>query len=177
MIDVRAARRQMVEQQVRAWSVLDLKVLEVMDRVAREQFVPAAFRDLAYADMYVPMGHGQSMLAPKIEGRILQSLEIQPQDRALEVGTGSGYFAACLTLLARSVIDRDHARARGYGAHQSRGQRLREVYRSSVFDAMDAGEEALSTLSRSRVRCPVRPSFRARARDGAASSSRAERAR
>ena len=103
MIDVRTTRHQMVEQQVRAWSVLDLKVLEVMDRVAREQFVPAAFRDVAYADMNVPLGHGQTMLAPKVEGRILQSLAIQPQDRVLEVGTGSGYFAACLAQLARSV--------------------------------------------------------------------------
>ena len=103
MIDVRTTRHQMVEQQVRAWSVLDLKVLEVMDSIAREQFVPTAFRDVAYADMSVPLGHGQSMLAPKIEGRILQSLAIQPQDRVLEIGTGSGYLAACLAQLARSV--------------------------------------------------------------------------
>lgn len=81
MIDVRTTRHQMVEQQVRAWSVLDLKVLEVMDSIAREQFVPTAFRDVAYADMSVPLGHGQSMLAPKVEGRILQSLAIQPRDR------------------------------------------------------------------------------------------------
>jgi protein-L-isoaspartate(D-aspartate) O-methyltransferase len=103
MIDLRATRHQMVEQQVRAWSVLDLKVLEVMDRVAREQFVPAAYRDVAYADMNVPLDHGQSMLAPKVEGRILQALAIQPHDRVLEVGTGSGYFAACLAQLGRSV--------------------------------------------------------------------------
>lgn len=103
MIDVRASRHQMVEQQVRAWSVLDLKVLEVMDRVARDQFVPRAYRDVAYADMNVPLGYGQSMLAPKVEGRILQALAIQPHDRVLEVGTGSGYFAACLAQLGRSV--------------------------------------------------------------------------
>jgi protein-L-isoaspartate(D-aspartate) O-methyltransferase len=103
MIDVPTARHQMVEQQVRAWSVLDLRVLEVMDRVPRDQFVPPAFRDVAYADMCVPLGHGQSMLAPKVEGRILQALAIEPQDRVLEIGTGSGYFAACLAQLARSV--------------------------------------------------------------------------
>jgi protein-L-isoaspartate(D-aspartate) O-methyltransferase len=103
MIDLPTARHQMVEQQVRAWSVLDLRVLEVMDRVPRDQFVPPAFRDVAYADMCVPLGHGQSMLAPKVEGRILQALAIQPQDRVLEIGTGSGYFAACLAQLARSV--------------------------------------------------------------------------
>jgi protein-L-isoaspartate(D-aspartate) O-methyltransferase len=103
MIDAPSARHQMVEQQVRAWSVLDLKVLEVMDRIPREQFVPPAFREVAYADMCIPLGHGQSMLAPKVEGRILQALAIQPQDRVLEVGTGSGYFAACLAQLGRSV--------------------------------------------------------------------------
>jgi protein-L-isoaspartate(D-aspartate) O-methyltransferase len=103
MIDALSARHQMVEQQVRAWSVLDLKVLEVMDRIPREQFVPPAFREVAYADMCIPLGHGQLMLAPKVEGRILQALAIQPQDRVLEVGTGSGYFAACLAQLARSV--------------------------------------------------------------------------
>ena len=103
MIDVQSARRQMIEQQVRAWDVLDLRVLEAMERVPREAFVPEAFRDLAFADMNVPLGEGQSMLAPKVEGRILQSLDITPADRALEVGTGSGYFAACLGQLARSV--------------------------------------------------------------------------
>ncbi len=103
MFDAPSARHQMVEQQVRTWSVLDLKVLEVMDRIPREQFVPPAFREVAYADMCIPLGHGQSMLAPKVEGRILQALAIQPQDRVLEVGTGSGYFAACLAQLARSV--------------------------------------------------------------------------
>ena len=104
MIDVQSARRQMIEQQVRAWDVLDLRVLEAMERVPREAFVPEAFRDLAFADMIVPLGEGQSMLAPKVEGRILQSLDIAPTDRALEVGTGGGYFAACMGQLARSVL-------------------------------------------------------------------------
>jgi protein-L-isoaspartate(D-aspartate) O-methyltransferase len=103
MLDVNAARRQMIEQQVRAWDVLDLKVLEAMERVPREEFAPPAYRDLAFADMTVPLGHGQSMLAPKLEGRILQALELQPDDSVLEVGTGSGYFAACLGTLARAV--------------------------------------------------------------------------
>jgi protein-L-isoaspartate(D-aspartate) O-methyltransferase len=103
MLDLAIARRQMIEQQVRAWEVLDLRVLSVMERVPREEFAPAAYRDLAFADLCVPLGHGQSMLAPKLEGRILQSLEIHPEDRALEIGTGSGFFAACLGGLARSV--------------------------------------------------------------------------
>lgn len=103
MIDVAAARRQMIEQQVRAWEVLDLRVLETMQRVPREEFAPPAYRELAFADLSVPLGHGQSMLPPKLEGRMLQSLEIQPEDSVLEVGTGSGFFAACLGALARSV--------------------------------------------------------------------------
>ncbi|MCM2312486.1 MAG: protein-L-isoaspartate O-methyltransferase [Steroidobacteraceae bacterium] len=103
MLDVRIARRQMIEQQVRAWEVLDLKVLEAMERVPREEFAPPAYRELAFADMNVPLGHGQSMLTPKLEGRILQALALTPDDTVLEVGTGSGYFAACLGALARSV--------------------------------------------------------------------------
>jgi protein-L-isoaspartate(D-aspartate) O-methyltransferase len=103
MLDVSAARRQMIEQQVRAWDVLDMQVLSVMERVPREEFAPPTYRDLAFADMCVPLGHGQSMLMPKLEGRILQSLAIQPEDSVLEIGTGSGYFAACLAGLARRV--------------------------------------------------------------------------
>jgi protein-L-isoaspartate(D-aspartate) O-methyltransferase len=103
MLDLAAARRQMIEQQVRAWEVLDLGVLAVMERVPREEFAPEAYRELAFADLNVPLGHGQSMLAPKLEGRILQALEIKPDDRVLEIGTGSGFFAACLGGLARSV--------------------------------------------------------------------------
>jgi protein-L-isoaspartate(D-aspartate) O-methyltransferase len=103
MFDVQFARRQMIEQQVRAWEVLDLKVLDVLQQVPREEFVPAAYRDLAFADTSVPLSHGQSMLAPKLEGRILQALEIQPHESALEVGTGSGFFAACIGRLARTV--------------------------------------------------------------------------
>ncbi len=84
----------MIEQQVRAWEVLDAAVLETMERVPREQFVPPAFRMIAFADMQVPLGHGQAMLEPKLEGRILQALELTPEDTVLEVGAGSGYFAA-----------------------------------------------------------------------------------
>lgn len=103
MIDVAAARRQMIEQQVRAWEVLDGAVLDAMQQVPREEFAPPGYRDLAFADLCVPLDHGQSMLAPKLEGRILQALEVRPEDRVLEVGTGSGYFAACLERLGGRV--------------------------------------------------------------------------
>jgi len=103
MLDRDFARRQMIEQQVRAWQVLDLAVLETMSRVRREEFTPPAYRDLAFADMNVPLANGQSMLTPTLEGRILQALNLGPDDAVLEVGTGSGFFAACLGALARTV--------------------------------------------------------------------------
>lgn len=98
-----AARRQMIDQQVRAWQVLDDAVLEVLRAVPRERFVPEAYREVAFADMEIPLGHGQHMLPPKVDGRLLQALSLQRDDSVLEVGTGSGFLAACLARLARSV--------------------------------------------------------------------------
>jgi protein-L-isoaspartate(D-aspartate) O-methyltransferase len=93
------ARQQMVDQQVRTWEVLDARVLDALASVPREIFVPAAYRDLAFADAAIPIGHGQSMLAPKIHGRILQILNVAPTDKVLEIGTGTGYLTACLSML------------------------------------------------------------------------------
>jgi protein-L-isoaspartate(D-aspartate) O-methyltransferase len=98
------ARFNMIQQQVRPWDVIDDRVLEIMGSVPRERFVPDAYRGLAYADMEIPIGNGQSMLAPKVVGRMLQALAIGPQDRVLEIGTGSGYVTACLARLAARVI-------------------------------------------------------------------------
>jgi protein-L-isoaspartate(D-aspartate) O-methyltransferase len=95
-----AARRQMIEQQVRTWDVLDPRVLETLATVPREKFVPEAYRAVAFADAAIPIGHGQLMLKPALEGRILQALAPVRGERALEIGTGSGYFAACLAQLA-----------------------------------------------------------------------------
>jgi protein-L-isoaspartate(D-aspartate) O-methyltransferase len=103
MLDMHSARRQMIDQQVRTWNVLDEAVLNVMAAVPREAFVPVAYRELAYADTAVPLAHGQSMLPPGVDGRILQSLDVRPTDNALEIGTGSGFFAACLAQLAAQV--------------------------------------------------------------------------
>lgn len=96
-------RNQMVDQQVRAWEVLEDRVLEVMREVPRELFVPAAFRGVAFADTSIPLIHGQRMLAPTIHGKILQSLELDPADVALEIGAGSGYLTACLAKLCSRV--------------------------------------------------------------------------
>jgi len=98
-----AARRQMIEQQVRTWDVLDPRVLETLAAVPREKFVPEAYRAVAFADAAIPIGHGQFMLKPGVEGRILQALAPARGQRALEIGTGSGYFAACLAHLTGAV--------------------------------------------------------------------------
>ena len=98
-----AARRQMIDQQVRTWSVLDPRVLDALGAVPRERFVPEAYRGVAFADAPIPIGHGQHMLAPALEGRMLQALAPVRGERALEVGTGCGFFAACLAQLTGSV--------------------------------------------------------------------------
>ena len=85
------ARRQMVEQQVRAWDVLDADILELLIETPREQFVPSGFESLAFADTVIPIGHGQCMMTPTVEGRVLQSLKITKTDSVLEIGTGSGF--------------------------------------------------------------------------------------
>ena len=91
------AREQMVSQQIRAWDVLDDTILDLLRDLPREHFVPAAYRDTAYADMPLPLGHGQHMLAPSIVGRIIQAVAVQPGQTLLEVGTGSGYLSACFS--------------------------------------------------------------------------------
>ena len=98
-MDFEKARFNMVEQQIRPWEVLDPSVLDLLFKVKREDFVPAAYRAIAFTDMEIPLGHDQSMLSPKIEARLLQELAVKPADRVLEIGTGSGYLTA---LLARS---------------------------------------------------------------------------
>lgn len=98
-----AARRQMIGQQVRSWDVLDARVLEALAAVPRERFVPEAYRGVAFADTEIPLGHGQFMLPPKVEGRILQALAPARGERVLEVGTGSGYLTALLAHRAAHV--------------------------------------------------------------------------
>lgn len=97
------ARFNMIEQQIRPWSVLDPRVLELLSEVPREDFVPAPYRNLALADMRIPIGHGQVMMTPKVEARLVQELEISSGDRILEVGTGSGYVTALLAKLGGEV--------------------------------------------------------------------------
>ena len=97
------ARFNMIEQQIRPWEVLDPSVLSLLSVVRREAYVPEAQRDLAFADVELPLGYGQSMLAPRVEARILQELAIKNTDKVLEIGTGSGYMAALLAAKAEFV--------------------------------------------------------------------------
>lgn len=106
-MNMELARRNMVLQQVRPWEVIDDRVLDLMARAPREDYVPAAFRNLAYVDMNIPLGDGQAMMQPKIEARLLQELDIQPKDRILEVGTGTGYLTSLLAQLGGHVYSVD----------------------------------------------------------------------
>lgn len=101
------ARRQMVHQQVRGWNVYDENVLAVMQSVPRESFVPPEYGALAFADTEIAIGHGQYMMTPTIEGRVLQALGLSGDERVLEIGTGSGFLTACLARLAAHVTSID----------------------------------------------------------------------
>jgi len=105
--DIERARHNMIEQQIRPWEVVDQRVLDALQVVPRERFVPGGYRGLAFADIEVPLGHGEHMLAPKIEAKLLQALGIRQTDRVLEVGTGSGYLTACLARLGGQVVTID----------------------------------------------------------------------
>ena len=120
------ARFNMIEQQIRPWEVLDARVLALLGTVRREDFVPPAHRALAFADMELPLTHpavdGQAMLPPRVEARLLQDLDIQPGDKVLEVGAGSGHMAALLASLAQRVVslEIDEALARTARANLQR---------------------------------------------------------
>ena len=102
-MDFQEARRNMIESQVRTWEVLDDRVLAALDRVPRHEFVPADSREWAYIDYQVPLGIGEYMLSPLVEARLVQELRLNPGDKVLEVGTGSGYVTALLAQLAAEV--------------------------------------------------------------------------
>jgi len=103
-MNVEQARFNMIEQQIRPWEVLDQQVLDLLFVVKREDYVPVAYKALAFADMEIPLSQGQTMLAPKIEARLLQELAIKKTDKVLEIGTGSGYMAALLAARAEYVV-------------------------------------------------------------------------
>ncbi len=102
-MDVEQARFNMIEQQIRPWDVLDPQVLNLLREFPREAFVPDQYKALAFVDMNIPLDHGQKMMQPKMEARLLQELSLTDRDKVLEIGTGSGYLTGLLANLARSV--------------------------------------------------------------------------
>lgn len=123
LMDIERARINMIESQIRVWEVLDQTILDLLAVVKREEFVPPQYRSLAFADMEIPLGHGEVMLAPKLEARMLQALVLGRADKVLEVGTGSGYVTALLANLAGQVVSVDrieefsHCAARRLAGH------------------------------------------------------------
>jgi protein-L-isoaspartate(D-aspartate) O-methyltransferase len=106
-MNIERARQQMVKQQIRTWDVFDADVLSVLGSVPREQFVRAGFESLAFAETELPIGHGQVMMTPNLEGRLLQALAVEASDSVLEIGTGSGFLTACLARLGSAVTSVD----------------------------------------------------------------------
>ncbi len=102
-MNIEQARHQMLTQQLRTWEVLDPDVLAVFEAVPREHFAPPRFERLAFADTEIPIGHGQCMMRPSVEGRLLQSLGLEGDEEVLEIGTGTGFLTACLARLAGRV--------------------------------------------------------------------------
>lgn len=98
------ARENMIEQQIRPWEVLDARVLNVFRQVARDAFVPTPYRGVAYTDVEIPLAHGEIMMKPVLEGRLLQALELTGGESVLEIGTGSGFLTACLARLSGEVL-------------------------------------------------------------------------
>ena len=116
-MDMEHARYNMIEQQIRTWSVLDQDILDLLSIVHREDFVPPAYRTMAFTDMEIPLTvggrvTGETMLAPKVEARILQELAVRKHESVLEIGTGSGHMAALLAHRARHVDTLGRCQAR-----------------------------------------------------------------
>ncbi len=103
-MNTQQARFNMVEQQIRPWQVLDAQVLTVLSNVPRELFVPKAYQALAYADTEIPLGHGETMVPPRVDARLMHDLQLKGTEKVLEIGTGSGYLAALLAGRAQRVV-------------------------------------------------------------------------
>lgn len=142
-MDIEQARFNMIEQQIRPWDVLNTDVLDVIQSVPRELFVPEQHRKLAFADLEIPLAHDQVMMSPKVEARILQALQISPDDTALEIGTGSGYLAACLATMATHVTTIEYYADLSSSAQQSCEQTNSnniEYIVGNIFDQLNSLE-------------------------------------
>jgi protein-L-isoaspartate(D-aspartate) O-methyltransferase len=127
-MNIEQARFNMIEQQIRTWEVLDPQVLDLLFKVRREEFAPPEHRSLAFADLEIPLAHGERMMQPKVEARILQELELKPSENVYEVGTGSGYLTALLASQARHVTSAEiHADLQERAAATLRAAGIRNV--------------------------------------------------
>lgn len=140
--DLEHLRFNMIEQQIRTWEVLDQRVLDLLFKVRREEFVPPAYRALAFFDMEIPLGHGERMLQPKLEARMVQELALTDRDHVLEVGTGSGYMTALLAMLSGHVCSVDIVPEFTQGA----GERLSAFGIRNV--SLDTGDAARGWVRR-----------------------------
>jgi len=127
-MDWERARFNMIEQQIRPAEVLDQDVLDSLYAVRREEFVPEVHRALAFSDIQIPLGDGEAMMQPRIEARILQELAVKPNDKVLEIGTGSGYMTALLAHRARHVVSVEiNPRLKAFGESNLRAAGVKNV--------------------------------------------------
>ena len=135
-MDIEQARFNMIQQQIRPWDVLDTGVLEVIEQTPRELFVPDQYRNLAFSDLEIPLAHGQRMMAPKLEARLLQALQVKPSDSILEIGTGSGFVTACLARQGNHVDTIEYFEALSAWAQEALGKLEIENVRFIQGDAL-----------------------------------------
>ncbi len=146
-MDFELARFNMVEQQIRTWEVLDQDVLDLLFVVKREAFVPQQWRSLAFADLELPLPNGEKMWAPKVEARVLQTLQLHGSEKVLEVGTGSGYFSALLASRAAAVTSVEIDRALSLEAAQRLARARFANVRCEVGDAARGwGEDSYDAI-------------------------------
>ncbi len=157
-MDIEQARFNMVEQQIRPWEVLDPKVLDLLFKVRREDYVPQVYRSLAFVDMEIPLGHDETMWAPRIEARALQALRVQTHERALEIGTGSGYFTALLASQASMVVSVElHADLKEEADRKFRAHGLNRVQTRLGDGARDWSEDGNFDVIVLTGSCPLSP--------------------
>ena len=138
MSNLAQAKFNMIEQQIRPWEVLDTQVLDVFNTIERAQFVPEQFKGLAYADCQLPVIDGEAMLAPVVEGRMLQALGLKSSDSVLEIGTCCGYLTACLATLANHVTSLDkHAEATAMASSNLQQQDITNVELQTISSLDD----------------------------------------
>jgi len=147
-VNLEQARTNMIDQQIRSWEVLDSRVLDVFREIPREEFVPARHRKLAFSDLRIPLGHGQFMMKPIEQGRLLQGLALTEGEKVLEIGTGSGFLTACLARITGNVTSIEiltdvaeqaqaNLDARGIeGLHLITGDALEAGFDDGAFDAI-----------------------------------------